>query len=1321
MGGNISKENEAPAVQARSLSNNDDPHDASIKVKQPSAETQAYLLHLLNRPKPAQSETHSPLDKSADLAPQTPSASARGSTSANAGDVAQVLHDREEMVEPPAAQPSQGLFTYTNPFEELAASSPRNRTPKPSSSGQQEHTPPVMQILKAQRNITDGSDLKRKADTRSPIINSLHSKQKLSATASPTALENPKRSDTDTDVTHIIAKSLEELDIHVQEEIAEPIFDAQEDQAQAKIEQDLRHVLDAKSKSEFEAEAQIAAIAIKKELEKPGNKDILKESLPPAVAEQVKEIIDEAAEGHMPDSWESEEIPSKDDENAVKVYNFPMKPWISITVHPDAAKHQLSLFKDDEIFDVARLKKEFDQVDRTLVTASTGFVVYGMSKNGGLRVIRQLDGKDIKLFEETRDRVFSVSISTANDSPAECAIGTGVSGTVYWADLRAAEGEYLQDASANPNNHGFALPPIHSPGEETSGGMLKTRARKSSCHPEFFAVGRGKSIHIIWPAVITKQSYLKHGKDRVVDLEKYLKYQSLKINTGKAGKDFIFSQDDTTIVSLDKAGKVKFWDVQTLTNTARGDDPRIPTPEQIQPVEINDPIMSFNTTRENTKAWPTSVQFIDKLRPYQKGGPLRYLLVGMKQNHTLQLWDLVLRRAVQEIKLPHEKESDAVCSIAYHPNTGILAVGHPTRNSIFFIHVSAPKYDAPKTCSQAEFMQRLANKDPSIASPKSTAVMSGIREYSFAPKGELRSLDMLQNPTTASEDPENPVLFELYTMHSKGITYLAIRQDDMGWNKDSRVIVPVDAAADGIITVESLKEVANQETSIESPSPKPISTPKAFVSDFEPRRSKDVTPKDTKDVARNVPKTPQHPQADSIPSAPRSVSPVKATGKTETSQPVAASSSHEPVASSEKADKSEKPKKKKDKKASAANASSAKDVSDSPTPSNGISETPAAQVEPLAATSPALSEGTIEGIIKRVESSVSAEVSKLLGTSIEGLHKRIESDRRAQAAQGAANQEAIIRLVASTLDDNIGKKMEHLVGHSIKETVLPSIAQVASKAVAEQLSAQLGVHFKQNLGKEMRATLPDAITKSLHNADVLRLMSESLASGVQLKVEEQFASIMQTRIVPTFTQMAVQAAQQATAEMQQATTTQIEINAREANAKIDKLTEAIGGLGQMISDMAAIQTDLQARFLKLQKESLEAARGSQAPTSASASASRQPSRALAPQKTPDDIAVDRVLPAIAQLMAEGNCEQACMEWLQVPQSAQGIVFDKYFSTVNPLFVRGLSPLMQLSLVSVCSKDIEGPLLLDRLAFIEVVLRELASATNEMVSSPAVKI
>lgn len=154
----------------------------------------------------------------------------------------------------------------------------------------------------------------------------------------------------------------------------------------------------------------------------------------------MNEIVDQAAASNVIDSWESadaEDSPDKEESKTViKVYNFPMKPWTIISIK--GTDDPLPVLRDGVILDIARLKKDFDQIDRTLATASNNFIVYGMSKNGGVRIIRQEDGKDARLFTETQDRVFNVGISWSEADQTEAIIATGISGTVYWAITKMA-------------------------------------------------------------------------------------------------------------------------------------------------------------------------------------------------------------------------------------------------------------------------------------------------------------------------------------------------------------------------------------------------------------------------------------------------------------------------------------------------------------------------------------------------------------------------------------------------------------------------------------------------------------------------------------------------------------------------------------------------------------------------------------------------------------------------------------------------------------------------------------------------------------------
>ena len=1279
----------------------------------PSTDSQNYLLRLL-QPKPSQSEA----------IPQPKETKVLTPPSNEINDVSELAHPLEDTsldmsligsaaTEGKSNHPlgkenrdttpknTQGLFTYVNPFEQLAASSPRVRTPKnPTpgvSSGPSSSVTPAIQILKRQG---ESSDNKLKMDERVTISSPAHSKRKLDAQSQsqsqvssgpPTPLPDgrtqlealigigaPNYKERET-----VSDALNEVGDQVDRQVQEAITRAEEDESQAIIEKDLEDMLAAKTEEEFEEAAQIAAIAIKEELEKEQNSGAL-DNLPTPVADAVKDIIDDTAQGHIADSWESadaEDSPIKEeDESAVKVYNFPMKPWTSITIKE--SEEPRPTFRNEIIVDIARLKKEFDQIDRTLVTASNNFIVYGMSKNGGIRIIRQDDGKDTRLFTETHDRIFNVVTSVSAPNLKEAVIGTGITGTVYWALVKDGQGDHIED---HPELYGFALPPIPALDSESPGGVLKTRARKSANHPDFFAVGRGKSIHIIWPSIVMK-SFLKIGKNRTVDTERYLSQHSLKVNTGKAGKDFTFSEDDTTIVSLDKAGRVKFWDVRPLTQT---DGHGNPVAEHTPSIEIKEPLVTFTTTPATEKSWPTSVLFVDKLRPYQRGGALRYLIVGMKQNHTLQLWDLALGKPVQEIHLPHAKESDAVCSVMYHAATGMLIVGHPTRNSIYFLHLSAPKYNLPKNITQAQFMQNLVSADPSIPKPDSTAVISGMREYSFANKGSLRSLDILQTPSaTAPAQGEPGTMFELYAMHSKGVTCLAIKQADLGWTLDNKVLQPVDAAKAGVIAIDTLKETSTMTFGEASETTPQTAVPTRIV----PR----PTPKET--VPKESSKKASHEET-STPTASSS----KAEDKTE-KKDLHHNSGFGSASGAEKTEKTEKKKRRK-----ATNETHASASTSAPQHAHPHAQSSKTIVlDPLSnARNGSASKSSINTIAEdsgvvaldsQIEERFTAEVKKLIGNSLDSLYQNIKDDRRTQAAVADAKQDAMLRLVSSTLSDNIEQTLGRIVTSSIQQSVLPAISDVSAKAVNEQVGSKLNSYLSNNMPKELQKVIPDAIGRALQQPQVVKLMADSLATSVSFHVEETFAHTLQTVVTPAFTQLASQTAQRAAADIQRAAEEQIGNLERQSHAdsmKIEQLMQLVTGLSETVSTMAAAQAEFQGQFLKMQQQLAERTRQSGGASTVVSTT---------PEKTPQQLQYEALVEDIVADLNGNEFHNAILRWLKSGLHQE--VFEGLLCKYSPNFIRDLAPIYLIAVGSVVSDRLEGEAILQRLAWLDTILQSL---------------
>lgn len=1118
---------------------------------------------------------------------------------------------------PSPTQKGGPIFTYVNPFEQLAASSPRNAKP---------------------RTATNGDAYKRKIKSPSPAISHTASRRKLTPSSSEVlhSIESTAPKHLDDGRSQIealmgigapsrdaetVAEALNEVGDKVNQQVEDALAEAEGKQKKARANK--HEPENAASLTAMEETIHDAAVEVKNELDKEENQTVLKDVLPAPVAEAVKDAIDEAAQVKAGDSWESadgEDASARASGNRnVQVYQFPLRPFVSI----DIVQKDFSnlTVREDSIVNIARFKKDFDQLDRILATATNDFIVYGMPKNGGVRVIQQENGISSLVFPNTQDRIFNVVISTGPSSSVDRGfqrvIATGISGAVYWTTIGEPDSELSQ---TDMETQTVVFPPVPTGSDSTSSGQLKTRAKKSSRHPEFFAIGRGKSIQIVFPTHARNSELL--GEKSTLDTENYFEERSLKISTGKAGKDFTFSEDDSTIATLDKAGKLKIWDIRELTV----DDNAVAS--KLAPIELRNPLITYATAHSTEKSWPTSVLFVDKARAYTKGTAFRYIIVGMKQNHTLQLWDLCLSKAVQELSFPHQKETDAICSVTYHPGSGIIAVGHPTRNSIYFIHLSAPKYNLPNM-QQAKFVQRLVNKDSSLPRAEATAIMSGMREYSFANKGQLRSIELVPATSDAmknDDEQEDPVLFELYVMHSKGVTCLGVKKEDLGWSSGSKVTNPVDAEKEGLIVVRELRESSTPSAS--EPSANSVSGEHMAITSKSASRASVKEPEKAERVENGL-------TTRTVGEKDEKKRSKHNEGTDATSRASAASSTPLSHGNAEQRNSSPAPEASPSTAKETGRPNIAKHASrDAPEPllSSSADRAPRAMANGDS-ISLGISGDFLDKELKKIETGVSSEFNRVISRELDTLYRKIADEKRIQDAAGVAKQEAVLRLVSSQLGENVENALSRIIMKNIQGMVLPSIAEVTTAALEKQLGHIIGQQLKNLLPSTVKDSLSDAVARSMQTPDLLRALSLQVTKSISGHVEKEFQTVLNTSIVPAFTKLAVNAAQKVASETERRVQDQLQradIRHREDGVKIDQLMSTVGQISQMVEAMGSAQSDFQREILALQLKA-----GQDDPALARRE-SLTPSESASMQVSPEQVELE----TMTTMMQEGRFEEA---------------------------------------------------------------------------------
>ncbi|PVI08626.1 hypothetical protein DM02DRAFT_607998 [Periconia macrospinosa] len=1239
------------------------PEPASVSAQNP----QDLLMRLLNHPKPAQGESQPSRASAAAFSPppQMPETVAVEEISQELAEAK--LEDQPSSFSPmhvfgsdgpggsqfepdttarssPAGPPK---FTYVNPFEKLEAASPRIRTPAPEPPKQ---SLPPMQILKPKHGMDRPAAVEA---NEQPLLKS----RKLSPSAS--AHSHPHET---------VAEAVSDLGEEVGKQVEEAL---EEIQSRTEAKGTTAH-------TEMEQAVVATAAEIEKELADEKIVQALEETMPKPLVAALKGVAAEVAQGDVVDSWESaDDSPAKTEDRVVIVYRFPMRAFASITVQDSKdSSLQRASFSTELFMDVARLKKEFDQIDRSLVSASKNFIVYAQVKKGGFRIIRQESGQFRQVFEDQKERLFNVGLCVAGDDSSQrslqSVLGIGVNGSVFWTSI-----ETDRDDKFGPDidTQGLILPPSPAQDDNTSGGQLKTRAKPSSRHPEFFAVGRGKAIHIIWPHVAAE--YVR-PKSRVVQTEKFLKERSLKILTGKAGKDFTFSEDDTVVVSLDKAGRMRFWDIRPLIDPEVADLNSEP-----KQVEVSQTMLEFHTTSANAKSWPTSVFFFDKDKPFNKGIALRYVIVGMKQNHSFQLWDLGLGKAVQEINLPHEKESDAICSVAFHPKTGVMAVAHPTRNSIFFIHVSCPRYNLP-VMSQATYISRLADKTQRSQLPavNATAIMTSITEYSFAPKGQIRSLHMLNEPAGPPdvEEPDNISLFELYVMHSKGVCALRIRRSDLGWKKEGEPINPKDAEKEGVISIAQLKP------------PQPVDDASVSTTG-DTQAHKSVSDKSARESIKR-----ENSNMSRASMTPEAAARANSLAKVESKQDAAR------AAIINGGEKSEKKKKKRSNATETASQASTSTSTRAPPPSYAqAAQSVSRSKSPVQPDSSVLAEPRSTPVsdnempewakkfadrlpdVKKIEEIIQTELTKSLSRELDGLHKRIDEDKRVMNAQFSSKQDAILRLVSSTLTDNVEGVIKKMVTENMRDVLLPALLS----QTATTLEKNIGGSLKSALGPQLSKDIPEHISRTLKAPHVIQSLSDQVSKKVTSTVDPLITAAVGSAINP------------AIATITSLVENKIGEQLREAHAqrhndtiKIAQLTETVHTCLQTIQGMATTQAELQSQIAKLHEHVSQSSQQYSSPH-ASPNVTRSPPK----QKSPEELEEDE----IRRYLSEGKFEQGTMLWLQSPRSDS--LFDTVFVLCNPQYLDHVSPLLALSTGAVVTNVLDRNLA-ERLLWLAAVLKNV---------------
>lgn len=256
------------------------------------------------------------------------------------------------------------------------------------------------------------------------------------------------------------------------------------------------------------------------------------------------------------------------------------------------------------------------------------------------------------------------------------------------------------------------------------------------------------------------------------------------------------------------------------------------------------------------------------------------------------------------------------------------------------------------------------------------------------------------------------------------------------------------------------------------------------------------------------------------------------------------------------------------------------------------------------------------------------------------LDRRFDEDRRIQQAAGDAKQDAVLRLLSSTLTDNVEQVIGRIVMSNIQGTVLPAIADVTSQALDRRLGESLTRSVGNVVPAELHAVIPDVIRRTLSQPEFLARISDSIAKPLSQAVEEEMSRAMQTAIIPAFQQIAVQGAEKIVMEQerkQNETIAAMERVHQQDSQKIDQLMGVVKAMSDNITAMAKSQAEFQEQVQRAQAEYVQAYEGDRGEQEVQAHAPRVPTPP--PQLSPEELEAQD----IERLLRNGKYEEGTIK------------------------------------------------------------------------------
>lgn len=230
------------------------------------------------------------------------------------------------------------------------------------------------------------------------------------------------------------------------------------------------------------------------------------------------------------------------------------------------------------------------------------------------------------------------------------------------------------------------------------------------------------------------------------------------------------------------------------------------------------------------------------------------------------------------------------------------------------------------------------------------------------------------------------------------------------------------------------------------------------------------------------------------------------------------------------------------------------------------------------------------------------------------IDKSLSEDRRVQQAAGDAKQEALLKLLSSTLTENVEKVLADIVVRNIEQQVVPTLTSATSQSIERHLSSAIEGALGQLLPTELRTALPDIVKRVISSPDVLGKINETVGKtlAVQLTgtIERELSRFLHGSIFPALQQLALDTAHKVVAEVdakhntaftslqniQQQDSRKVDalvVSQQHESRKMDQLVNMVQSLTESVSAMSRAQGDISRVQVEMIRTQVEISRAQQ--------------------------------------------------------------------------------------------------------------------------------